>query len=318
MSTWLNTAAKAAVAAAGLLAATTAIAQDYPTKQVNLVIPFSPGGTNDTVGRFMADGLSKLWGQTVVVENRPGAGGVIGTALVTKAQPDGYTLLLISGSLTTNAAVQPSLPFDPVADLQPIAMASDGDMVVLAGAGVATTLDELKAAAGAQQLFYGTPGLGTIAHLASELLSDAQGIEMTPVHYQGGTEVITDLGGGRIGVYVCGINDALKGVGTPLAIMSETRSVAFPDVPSTAELGLTDAFAKIWLGVFGPAGLPLDLAEKINRDIVSVMSTPEAVAFLQLQGAAPSAMTPAELTDYVGAELAKWADLAQRHDIKAQ
>jgi tripartite-type tricarboxylate transporter receptor subunit TctC len=310
---------KAALLAAALLAPSLAAAQDYPKRQVTLVVPFSPGGANDTVGRFLAERLAKLWNQPVVVENRPGAGSVIGTAHVTKAKPDGYTLLFVSGSLTTNAAIQKTLPFDAARDLQPIAMAAVGDLVVLTGTRTpVSSLEDIKAKAKAKTIFYGTPGVGTLAHLAAELLNDVQGMEMKPVHYPGGTEAITDMGGGRIDVYVCAINDAKKGVGKPVAVMSAKRSASFPDVPTTVELDYPDALANIWLGVFGPAGLPKDIAEKINHDVVSVMKSTEAAEFLEAQGSMPSEMSVDEFTVHVARELKKWSELAQSHGFAAK
>jgi tripartite-type tricarboxylate transporter receptor subunit TctC len=311
--------AKATLLAAALLASPLAAAQDYPTRQVTLVVPFSPGGANDTVGRFLAERLAKLWKQPVVVENRPGAGSAIGTAHVTKSKPDGYTLLFVSGSLTTNAAIQKSLPFDPLKDLQPIAMAAIGDLIVLTGTRTPmASLKDMQAGAKSKTLFYGTPGVGTLAHMGAELLNDVQGIQMKPVHYPGGTEAITDMGGGRIDVYACAVNDAKKGVGKPIAVMSEKRSASFPDIPTTVELGYPEAVANIWLGVFGPAKLPKDVSDKINHDIVEVMKSPDAAKFLDAQGSTPSEMSVDDFTTYVANELKKWSDLAQKHGIAAK
>lgn len=315
----LTNVAKFAVLAGALMASSMAAAQTYPTKQVTIVIPFSPGGVNDTVGRFLADRLSKVWNQTVIVENRPGAGSAIGTAHVTKAAPDGYTLLLVSGSLTTNAAIQKTLPFDPIKDLQPIAMASIGDLIVLTGTRTPmATLNYLQTEGKSKALFFGTPGVGTLAHLGAEMLNDVLGIKMQPVHYPGGTEVLTDMGGSRIDVYVCGVSDAKKGFGTPVAVMSEKRSPAFPDTPTTAELGYPTAVANIWVGVFSPAKLPKDVADKINRDIVNAMKAPDAAEFLASQGSMTSEMNVDEFTAYVTAELRKWQDLVQAHGLGAK
>jgi tripartite-type tricarboxylate transporter receptor subunit TctC len=311
--------AKSVAVIAALLASPAAFAQDFPTKQVTFVVPFSPGGTNDTVGRFLAEQLGKVWKQTAVVENHPGAGSAIGTAHVTQAKPDGHTLLINSGSLTTSAAIQKNLPFDPIKDLQPIAMASVGDLIILTGKREAIpTLKDLESTAKAKKLFYGTPGLGTLSHLSSELMNDAMGIDMEAVHYPGGGDVIPDLGGGRLDVYICSVNDARKGVGTPVAVMSETRAKAYPDLPTTVELGYPDALANIWIGVFGPANLPKDVADKINRDVVAVMKTSEAAKFLEAQASAASDMSVDQFTSHVHEELKKWADLAQKHQIAAK
>jgi tripartite-type tricarboxylate transporter receptor subunit TctC len=311
--------AKALSVAALIATSPAAFAQEFPSKQVTFVVPFSPGGTNDTVGRFLADQLAKVWKQTVIVENRPGAGSAIGTAHVTQAKPDGYTLLINSGSLTTSAAIQKNLPFDPVKDLQPIAMASVGDLIILTGTREPMpALKNLQTAAKAKKVFYGTPGLGTLSHLSSELMNDAMGIDMEAVHYPGGGDVIPDLGGGRLDVYICSVNDARKGIGTPVAVMSTTRAKAYPDLPTTVELGYPDALANIWIGVFGPAGLPKEVSDKINRDVVAVMKTPDAVKFLEAQASAGSDMSVDQFTAHVHTELKKWAELAQKHQIAAK
>lgn len=180
------------------------------------------------------------------------------------------------------------------------------------------SLKDVQAEAKAKTLFYGTPGVGTLAHLGAELLNDMQGIDMQPVHYPGGTEVLTDMGGGRLDVYVCGVNDAKKGIGKPIAIMSQKRSATFPDVPTTVEQGYPDAIASIWVGVFGPANLPKDVAGQINHDVISVMKSPDAAKFLESQGSTTSEMSVDEFTKYVASELKMWSELVQKHGLAAK
>jgi tripartite-type tricarboxylate transporter receptor subunit TctC len=309
---------KTMLAVGALIAPSMAAAQDYPSERVTLVIPFPPGGSNDTVGRYLADGLSKLWEETVVVENRPGAGSAIGSAHVTQAEPDGYTLLFVSGSFTTNAATQEALPFDPLNDLQPIGLAAVGHYFLLTGSRVPLpTLEDLAREAKAQTIFYGTSGVGSIAHLSGQLLNDVLGIDMEGVHYSGGSEAMVDLGGGRIDVFVGTASEVASGIGTPVAVMSESRSTAVPDVPTVREAGFPDALVNGWWGVFAPAGTPEDVAAKINEDITTVMSSPEATEFLARQGAIPPEMSAEEFTSHVASELEKWRALAEEHGIRA-
>lgn len=299
-----------------------ASAQNFPTKRVTVVIPFTPAGSNDTIGRYLADGLSKLWSTPVVVENRPGAGSAIGSAHVAQSRPDGYTLLFVSGTFTTNAATQTNLPFDPVKDLKPVGMGALGQMVIVTGSRVPVgNLTELTKAAKAQKIFYGTTGVGSSTQFAGELLNDVADIKMEAVHYKGGTDALVDMAGGRLDVYVGTVTQVLSSVASdkakPLAIASKTRSKALPDVPTVAEAGFAGAEADIWWGVFAPSGTPDAIVTKINQGINTVMGSAEATEFLAKHGAMPTAMSVAEFSDHVTKELAKWRELATKHNIKA-
>ncbi|MBS7701036.1 MULTISPECIES: tripartite tricarboxylate transporter substrate-binding protein [unclassified Chelatococcus] len=300
-----------------------ASAQDFPSKRVTIVIPFTPAGSNDTIGRYLADGLSKLWGTPVVVENRPGAGSAIGSAHVAQSKPDGYTLLFVSGTFTTNAATQANLPFDPVKDLKPVGMGALGQMVIVTGSRVPTSnLADLVKAAKTQKVFYGTTGVGSSTQFAGELLNDVAGIKMEPVHYKGGTDALVDMAGGRLDVYVGTVTQVLSSVTSnkakPVAIASKTRSKALPDVPTVAEAGFAGAEADIWWGVFAPSGTPDAVVTKINQGINKVMASQEATEFLAKHGAMPAEMSVAEFSDHVTKELAKWRELAVKHNIKAE
>lgn len=298
-------------------------AQDYPSDTVSVVIPFTAGGSNDTVGRYLADGLAAHWDATVVVENIPGAGSAIGSARVAQSAPDGHTLLFVSGTYTTNAATQPNLPFDPIEDLVPVGMGALGQFVVVVGDRIeAETLDDFIEAAKAETVFYGTTGVGSSTHFGAALLSDVTGIDMEPVHYPGGTDALLDIAGGRLDMYVGSVPQVLSsveaGTARPLVVISETRAAALPDVPTVVEAGYPDAVMDIWWGVFTTAGTPPEVVEEINSAINAVMSTPEAEAFLEQQGAAPSPMSVEEYTDFVHSEIAKWTALAEAHDIRSE
>lgn len=305
-----------------LLAPSIAHAEDYPSKPVTIVIPFTPAGSNDTIGRYLADGLGKLWKQTVVVENRPGAGSAIGAAHVAKARPDGYTLLFVSSTFTTNAATQKSLPFDPVKDLQPVGMGAIGQMVIVTGSRVPMpTLADLVKQAKSQKIFYGTTGVGSSTQFAAELFSDVAGIKMQPVHYKGGTDALVDMAGGRLDVYVGTVTQVLSSVAnktaTPIAIVSKSRSKALPNVPTVAEAGAPGAETDLWWGVFVASKTPKDVVAKINNGINAVMTTPESTEFLAKHGAIPEKMSVDEFSKLVSSELARWKGLAKAHNIVA-
>ena len=305
-----------------LLAPSIASAQEFPSKPVTIVIPFTPAGSNDTIGRYLADGLGKLWKQTVVVENRPGAGSAIGAAHVAKARPDGYTLLFVSSTFTTNAATQKSLPFDPVKDLQPVGMGAIGQMVIVTGSRVPMpTLADLVKQAKSQKIFYGTTGVGSSTQFAAELFSDVAGIKMQPVHYKGGTDALVDMAGGRLDVYVGTVTQVLSSVSNntakPVAIVSKSRSKALPDVPTVAEAGTPGAETDLWWGVFVAAKTPKVVVAKINDGINAVMTTPESTEFLAKHGAIPEKMSVDEFSKLVTSELARWKNLAKAHNIVA-
>ena len=319
----MNTLKALAVAALVTVAPVAGTAQDFPNDTVAMVIPFTPGGSNDSIGRYLADGLAKHWDATVVVENKPGAGSAIGSAYVARSKPDGHTLLFVSGTYTTNAATQTNLPFDPLEDLQPVGMGALGQFVVVAGDRLeAKTLGELIETAKSQKVFYGTTGVGSSTHFAAALLADVAGVEMEPVHYPGGTDALLDIAGGRLDIYVGSVPQVLSSVETgkarPLAVTSATRAPALPDVPTVVEEGLPDAVFDIWWGVFAPAGTPQEIVEEINAAINATMDTPEAAAFLEKQGAAPKPMSVADFTALVHGEVDKWRKLAEAHGIKSE
>jgi tripartite-type tricarboxylate transporter receptor subunit TctC len=309
--------------AAAVTAASPAPAQDYPAKEITVVVPFTPGGSNDIVGRYLADGLSKLWGKPTVVENKPGAGSAIGSAYVSKAAPDGHTLLFVSSGYTTNAATQANLPFDPVKDLTPVAMAASGEIVMVAGSRVkAKTLKGFLTEAKTREMFYATAGVGSATHFAAESFASAAGLTMKPVHYKGGTEAVIDLIGGRADVYfgtVTQVRPSLSGDQLKaIAMMGPEKSKVLPEVETVADAGLADAATAFWWGVFAPAGTPPAVVEKINAGVNEIMGRPETTDFLAKQGASASPMTSADFTRFVHDELAKWKRLAKERSIAAQ
>jgi len=310
------------IAAIGALAGafagpTLATALEFPNRQVTLVVPFGPGGSNDTYGRHLADGLSKLWKQTVIIQNKPGAGSAIGSASVAQAKPDGYTLLFVSTSYTTNAATLANLPFDPINGLAPVGVMGINDLFVVTGRRVPLpTLQELQKQSKAQTIFAGTPGVGSLGHLGPLLIAESLGVKFEYVHQKSGADVQTDLGGSRVDVATSVLFEVNSGNSTPIAVMSDKRSPALPNVPTTVEAGFPNALANIWFGVFAPAGTPSDVVNKINKDIAVVMKSPEAVDFLKGQALQVSDESPTEFGARVKGEIDKWTALAVKNGLR--
>ncbi|MCC7043895.1 MAG: tripartite tricarboxylate transporter substrate binding protein [Acidobacteria bacterium] len=314
MKTFVRALLVAAATIAPLFANT---AQNQP---IVLVIPFSAGGSNDSIGRYLADRLSRLWHQTVVVENRPGAGSAIGAAHVARSAPDGHTLLFVSSSLTTMAATVTNLPFDPMKDLQTVGLAAVGQSVIVTGSRIRMpTLASLIEQSRERTIFYGTAGVGTTSHLAAELLNDAAGIKMTTVHYRGASNAMIDMAGGRLDVYVGAVASLMSsiasGTATPVAVAGRMRDPAIPDVPTAAEAGFPGMEADVWWGVFAPAGTPAAEVSRINAGINAVMETPESRALLAKNGAVPRQLSVEAFELLVAADLQKWSRLAKARGI---
>jgi tripartite-type tricarboxylate transporter receptor subunit TctC len=303
---------------------TAALGQGYPDgKPITVIIPFTAGGSNDTIGRYLADGLSVKLGVPVVVENVPGAGSAIGSAQVAQSAADGHTLLFVSSTFTTNAATAANLPFDPVNDLAPVGIAALGQMVIVTGPKLGVTdLKGFVEKAKAEGIFYGTTGVGSSTQFAAALFSDVVGLSFEPVHYPGGTDALIDIAGGRLDVYFGTVAQALSqiesGNVTALAVTSATRASALPDVPTVAEAGFAGTEMDNWWGVFAPAGTPPEVLEALNGAITETMTSETAAEFLAKQGAIPVAMDLPEFTTHVGSEIAKWQKLAESHGIKAE
>ncbi len=293
-------------------------AQDYPAKQtVTIVVPFSPGGSNDAIARHLAQHLGKLWNQTVVVENRPGGGSAMGAAHVARSAPDGYRMLIGSSSYTTNAASRNDQGFDPLKDLKPASMVARGQVGVVVGTRVPmTTLADLAREAKAQTIFYGTAGVGSSQHFNGELLNDAMGINMVAVPYKGGNEALLDLMAGRIDVVVGTLGGLLPGIkanrSKPMAVLGKTRSPALPNTPTATEAGYPAAQTDNYWAMFVPSGTPDAVVRKINEGIRTVTHTPEGRQFLANLDGEPTELSPLEVATHVNREIAYWTKLAKK------
>jgi tripartite-type tricarboxylate transporter receptor subunit TctC len=297
-------------------------AQAYPAKPVKIVVPFVAGGATDVVARLLAQKLTDAWGQSVVVENRSGAGGNIGADVVAKSAPDGYTLLMTSGSIVTaNPYIYKSMPFDPAKDLVAITNVASGPQVIVVNPSVpAKDLRSLIAMAKAApgKVNYGSAGVGTQTHLAFENFLYSAGADMTHVPYKGEAAVINDLMGGQIQAATPNLGAAMayikEGKLRALAVTSRERSPQLPDVPAASEVipGFENAG---WFGLMAPAGTPRDVIEKIYRDSAKILNSEEFRARLAQQGMAPVANSPADFAAAIREESARWAKVVKERGI---
>jgi len=302
-----------------LLFPLTVFAQSYPAKPVRLIVPFPVGGIADIYGRIVAARLSETWGQSVVVDNRTGAGGNIGADIVAKAPPDGYTIGI--GSIGTHA-VNPTLfsrmPYDAVNDFAPIAHLLEAEGLLVVHPSVpAQTVSELIAYARANpgKLTFASAGMGTASHLAGELFKSMARVDMNHIPYKGNTPAITDLLAGQTSLLFATMPTVLPHVKAgklrPLATIGAQRSAAVPDLPTVAETGLPGFAVTNWVGFFAPAKTPPEIVQRWNAETLKIMQTPEMEARLLNEGARFIPMTPGEFAAFVKSEIAKWAPVVR-------
>jgi tripartite-type tricarboxylate transporter receptor subunit TctC len=316
---------KAWLAAALLAQAAGALAQSFPLKPVRVIVAFSPGGVTDIVARAMSAKLADLWGQAVVVENRPGAGGSIGAVAVAKAPADGYTLLVHSSGYAINAALNPALPYDPRKDLVDVAPLGSQPMVLVVSpaAGIGS-VRELIAAARARTggLAYGSSGIGSGAHMNSEKFRVATGVELLHVPYKGGAEAINDTIAQRLAFTFNTVTLALPHIRDgrlrPLGVSSAQRSALLPDVPTIAEAGVPGFEFSFWNGLWAPAGTPPQVVERIAADVRRAFAQPDMRERLTNLGAEPMDMTPAQFSRFVQSEVEDAARIGKAAGIKLQ
>ena len=300
-----------------LVGASPAASQDYPKKQIELVVPFTAGGTTDNIARLIAQRFTESWGATVVVNNRPGSGGTIATGIVAKAPPDGYTLLVTTIGFAITPGLQ-KLPYDPIKDFAPITeLASLPLMLVVHSSMPVNNLREFIALAKSKPggLDYASAGIGTSPHLAGEMFKSMAGIELVHVPFKGNAEVANAILGGHVKVYFSLVPASLQYVknGTlrVLAVTTEKRLPYMPDVPTIAELGFPGYEISSWQGVFAPGGTPPDIIAKINAELVRMLNTPDVRTRIMREGADPVGSTPEQFAERVKSEIAKWAKVAK-------
>ena len=313
------------LAAATLLAiAPTVSAQDYPTKPIRAIVPFAPGGGSDFIARFMAQRLSGLLGKPFVIENKPGAGGNLGTEQGVRAAADGYTLTLIASSYTVNPAIH-KLNFDPVNEVTPIIQLSRGPLLVLVNPSLgASTLQDLIAMAKKKpgEIMYASSGQGSIIHAATELFNLKAGIKMIHVPYRGTGPALTDTLAGQTQVFFSSAATALPHVqsGTlkALAVTTAKRLPALPNVPTVAEAGLPGYEVDLWHGLIAPKGLPRTIVDKINKAANESLTLKDTAEKLATDGVAPAGGTPEQFMATIRKEIDLWKKLAADGVIKAE
>ena len=308
------------------LAASLAQAQDYPTRAIRLIVPFSPGGVADTSARVVADRLGARLGQQVLVENRAGASGNIGTQMVAQSAPDGHTLVLgFDGTMVINPWVFPSIPFDSVKDFAPVTKLGDATLIMVAHPSVpAKDMRELIALAKAKpgSLSFGTSGTGGTPHLAGELLNQRAGIALTHIPYKGGGQAVGDVVGGQIPLVYTASASAQQYVKSgrlkALGVSGAKRSSSLPDVPTFIESGLDGFVVDSWVGIFAPAKTPRAIIDRLQRELAAILALPEVRERYAVLGIEPVGNTPEQFGEQVRADLAKWEKVVKQANIKTE
>ena len=302
----------------------TVSAQTYPTKLVRIVVPQAPGGASDALARIIGQRLSERWQQPVVVENRAGAGGLIGTDAVAKSPPDGYTLLLAyDGTHAVNASLYKTLPFDPVKDFVSVATLANVPFVLAVNASspakdMKQFIDLAKASPG--KTTYGSAGNGSVNHLLGAMFGKGAGVQLVHVPYKGAAPAITDLLGGSVDAVFTSIPSVVSHIQgsrvRALAVTSPKRSAALPNVPTIAESGLQGFAVAPWFGLLAPAGTPAAIVARINDDVGTLMSTKEVIDAFAAQGAEPFRTTSAEFAALLRSDIDKWAVVVRESGAK--
>ena len=306
-------------------AAVAQTAATFPSKPILFVVTSPPGGSNDIFARAIGAKLSDALGKPVVVENRPGATGSIGEAFVAKSAPDGHTIVMVSSSYATKAAVHPNLPYDPATAFTPVAMIGRGPLILTVAPDVpASTPQEFMALARKPgiQLNYATSGMGSINHFATELLNQAAGLKLTHVPYKGMGPATADLVGGHVQVLVASVpsvypfvkSGKVKGIGVTTARASPIA----PGLLPLADFGAKGYDVELWWGVLAPAGTPKDIVAKLNREINKALSTDEMHQFLMREGAVPSPMTAEAFGDILHADIERWRKVGKASGISME
>ena len=297
--------------------------QTWPTKPLRAIVPYGAGSTTDIVPRVVFDQLSSQLGQSIIVENRPGAGGTIGSAFVAKADPDGYTLLVNSSAHTISPALYPNLSYDPARDFAAvIPLGVSPNVLVVSPSKGFKTVGDLVAAAKAKPgaLTFSSVGVGTATHLSAERFRASAGIRVVHVPFKGGAEAMTEVMAGRVDFFFGPVGLVLplvrQGKLTALVVNGAERSAALPDVPTTQEAGFANAEYPIWFGVFLPAKTPRDIVDKLHDETLKALQTPKVRDKLATLGVDPMVMTPKEFDAYVEKEIAVNAALVKAADIK--
>jgi tripartite-type tricarboxylate transporter receptor subunit TctC len=314
--------ALAGAAAAGLPAMAQA-ADTFPDKPIRIIFPFAPGGGGDFVARFIAQRLTEALGQSVYVENRPGAGGMTGTDAGVRMAPDGYNLILISNSYTVNPSVY-KVKFDPVGDITPIVQISQGPLLIVTNPKFpAKTTQDLIALAKAKpgSINFGSGGVGSVVHFAAERFASMAGVKMTHVPYKSTGLAVTDVIGGQVDLSFSSTASSLQSVKSGMlhavAVTGKERLPALPDVPTVAESGLPGYEVTLWHGLIGPKDMPPAVVQRINIEVNKILKMPETAKRLESEGVVPAGGSPADFKRLISQEVTVWKQVAQDAGVKA-
>ena len=311
---------------AGILAAVAlaAAADEYPSRPVKIIVPFAAGGPADVYARYLAQRLQESMGQSFVIEDKPGGGSVVGTEIVAKSAPDGYTLLLMSNTHTVNESLMPNKPFALMRDFTPVAPINYSDLVLVVNPAVkAKTLQELIALAKSEpgKLNYASSGPGTPYHMAGELFKAMAGVDIVHVPYKGSSGARTGVLGGQVEMMFDAItvmNEHVKaGEVRALATSGKVRSPVMPNVPTLAEAGVPGYEAVIWLGLIAPKNTPAAIVERLNAEITKIVARPDVQAEWAKQGAVPMTMTPQAFERYLADDIVKWERIVKVSGARA-
>jgi tripartite-type tricarboxylate transporter receptor subunit TctC len=290
----------------------------YPNKRIMLIVPFAAGGSNDILARAIGQKLSEAWQVPVIVENQGGASGSLGTARVAKAEPDGHTILILSSTFTINAAVQPTLPFDPHASFMGVAMLGKAPLMLavsrrVPAANTKELLDLARAKPGT--LNYGSAGIGSVNHMAMELFKSVAGLDIKHLPYRAGNLAVNDLVGGHVDMFMGSMPQMIElvraGTATAIGVTGTERSSAVPGLPTLAESGVPKYELEQWWGIVVPTGTSPAVVQKLNAEINRILNTPDITAFMNREGAHVTPSRPDDLDRHLTAELQRWVGIAK-------
>jgi len=296
---------------------------NYPTKPIHLIVPFPPGGGNDFIARFIAQRLTAGLKQSVIVENKAGAGGLLGTEFAIRSLPDGYTILLISASYTVNSALYP-LKYDPITDIQAIGQVSQGSFVLVANPSlpVNSISDLISHSRSASVLSIASSGHGSVLHLSAELLMSKAGIKLLHVPYKGGGPALSDTLSGQTQLFFSTPSIALpfikSGKLKALGVTTTKRTPVLPDVPTLQESGVVGYEVNVWHGLIAPRGTPLGVIQKINQELIKAFNSKDAVDLLEKDGVYPSVGSPQQFDALIKREVTSWKELVKKSNISLE
>jgi tripartite-type tricarboxylate transporter receptor subunit TctC len=310
------------LAACVLAAGGTASAQPYPHKPIRMIVPVTPGGSTDSTARIVSQRMGELLGQPIIIDNRPGAGSIIGTDLVAKSAPDGYTLLMAFATHITMPHLNRKLPFDPVADFQAVSLLATQPLIIIVNAQTpAKSVKELIALAKAQpgKLHFGLPSSGSAAHIAGEMFKLVTGTNLTAVPYKGASPAQQALAGNEVQMMFANLQTGISmlklGRISVIGVAAPARLAQFPDVPTLAEQGIPQFEVEPWQGILGPARLPKAVVDVLHRAAVDAVRTPDVVEKLVATGSTPIGSTPRELADRIQSQLKSWGNVIRKAGI---